>query len=147
LSNPQIITTMGMFKEFKTFALKGNLIDMAVAFVMGAAFGKLVSAFIDGMVMPIVGKITAGVDFQSLKYVMSEATFDDAGNVITAEAAIRYGQFITVAIDFTIVAFVMFMVIRAMNKLKKKQEAAPAAPPVPSNEEKLLTEIRDLLKK
>lgn len=138
---------MGMFKEFKTFALKGNLIDMAVAFVMGAAFGKLVSAFIDGMVMPVVGKITAGVDFKSLKYVMSEATFDEAGNILTAEAAIKYGEFITVAIDFTIVAFVMFLVVRAMNNLKKKQEAAPAAPPAPSNEEKLLTEIRDLLKK
>jgi len=138
---------MGMFKEFKTFALKGNLVDMAVAFVMGAAFGKLVSAFIDGMVMPVVGKITAGVDFKSLKYVMTSAKYDGLGNVISAEAAIKYGEFITVAIDFTIVALVMFFVIRAMNKLKKKENEVPAAPPAPSKEEVLLTEIRDLLKK
>lgn len=137
---------MGIFKEFKTFALKGNLVDMAVAFVMGAAFGKLVSAFIDGMVMPVVGKITAGVDFRSLKYVMSEAKLDDAGNVIAAEAAIKYGEFITVLIDFTIVAFVMFIVVKAMNRMKRKQEEVPAPPPEPSAQEKLLTEIRDLLK-
>jgi len=136
-----------MMKEFKTFALKGNLVDMAVAFVMGAAFGKLVSAFIDGMVMPLVGQITAGVDFKSLKYVMTEAKLDEAGNIIAAEAAIKYGEFITVMIDFTIVAFVMFMVVKAMNKMKKKEDAAPAPPPEPSSEEKLLTEIRDLLKK
>ena len=138
---------MGMLKEFKSFAMKGNLVDMAVAFVMGAAFGKLVSAFIDGMVMPVVGKITAGVDFKSLKYVMSEARLDEAGNIIAAEAAIKYGEFITVLIDFTIVAFVMFMVVKSMNKMKKKEEAAPAAPPAPTKEEVLLTEIRDLLKK
>jgi large conductance mechanosensitive channel len=138
---------MGMFKEFKSFAMKGNLIDMAVAFIMGAAFGKLVSAFIDGMVMPIVGKITAGVDFQTLKYVMSEAKLDEAGNIISAEAAIKYGEFITVMIDFTIVAFVMFMVVKSMNKMKRKEEAAPVAPPAPTKEEVLLTEIRDLLKK
>jgi large conductance mechanosensitive channel len=138
---------MGMIKEFKTFAMKGNLVDMAVAFIMGAAFGKLVSAFIDGMVMPVVGKVTAGVDFQSLKYVMTQAVLDDAGNVITPEAAIRYGEFITVMIDFIIVAFVMFMVVKSMNKMKRKEVEAPAAPPEPTKEEVLLTEIRDLLKK
>jgi len=138
---------MGMLKEFKSFAMKGNLVDMAVAFIMGAAFGKLVSAFIDGLVMPVVGKITAGVDFQSLKYVMSEAKLDEAGNIIAAEAAIKYGEFITVAIDFTIVAFVIFLVVKSMNKMKRKEEAAPAAPAAPTKEEVLLTEIRDLLKK
>ncbi|HBS87177.1 MAG: large-conductance mechanosensitive channel [Bacteroidetes bacterium GWF2_38_335] len=132
---------MGFYKEFKEFAMKGNLIDMAVAFVMGAAFGKLVTAFIDGMIMPVVGQIISGVNFQDMKYVLSEATADKP------EAAIQYGHFITVCIDFTLVAFVMFLVIKAINKMKRKQETAPAPPAEPSNQEKLLTEIRDLLKK
>lgn len=131
-----------MMKEFKEFAMKGNLIDLAVAFVMGAAFGKVVSAFIDGMVMPIVGKLVAGVDFSSLKYVLSEAQMDATGAIITAEASIKYGEFITILIDFTLVAFFMFMLIKAINKTKKKQEA-----PKPTEDQVLLTEIRDLLKK
>ena len=137
---------MSFVKEFKDFAMKGNLIDMAVAFVMGAAFGKVVSGFIDGLVMPVVGKITAGVDFQSLKFVMSEAQYDTSGKLLVAEASIKYGAFITILIDFLLVAFFMFLVIKAMNKMKKK-EAAIAAPPAPTKEEVLLTEIRDLLKK
>ncbi len=136
-----------MMKEFKEFAMKGNLIDMAVAFVMGAAFGKIVTSFIDGMVMPLVGKITAGVDFKSLKFVITEATLDTAGKIITPETAIRYGEFITVLIDFALVAFVMFMIVKSVNKMKKKQAAEPVAPPAPTEEQKLLTEIRDLLKK
>lgn len=127
--------------------MKGNLIDMAVAFVMGGAFGKLVTAFIDGLVMPVVGKVTAGVDFKSLKYVLSEAVKNEDGSIKTPEAAIRYGEFITVTIDFILVAFVMFLVVKAINKMKRKKAEAPAAPPEPTNEEKLLTEIRDLLKK
>lgn len=138
---------MSIIKEFKEFATKGNLVDMAVAFVMGAAFGKVVTAFIDGMFMPIVGKITAGVDFKALKYVLNEAKLDEAGNVLTPEAAIRYGEFITVLIDFIIVAFFMFILVRNMNNLKKKQAAAPATPPPPTEDQKLLAEIRDLLKK
>jgi len=138
---------MSMMKEFKEFAMKGNLIDMALAFVMGAAFGKMVTAFIDGMVMPLVGKITAGVDFKSLKFVISDAVVDAAGKVVTPETAIRYGEFITVVIDFTLVAFVMFMIVKAVNKMKRKESAAPAPPPAPSEDVKLLTEIRDLLKK
>ncbi len=138
---------MSFIKEFKEFAMKGNLVDMAVAFVMGAAFGKVVTSFINGMVMPIVGKITAGVDFNSLTYVMSEARLDDAGNVIAAEASIKYGEFITVMIDFILVAVVMFMLIKAINRMKRKQVEAPAAPPEPTADQKLLTEIRDLLKK
>ena len=136
-----------MLKEFKEFAMKGNLVDMAVAFVMGAAFGKVVSSFIDGLVMPIVGKITAGVDFNTLKIVLSEAELDAAGNILIAEASIKYGQFITIFIDFLLVAFFMFLVIKGMNRMRKKQEAVAVAPPSPSNEEVLLTEIRDLLKK
>lgn len=138
---------MSMMKEFKEFAMKGNLIDMAVAFVMGAAFGKVVSAFIDGMVMPIVGKLVAGVDFSSLKYVLSEAQMDATGAIITAEASIKYGEFITILIDFTLVAFFMFMLIKAINKTKKKQEATPEEAPKPTEDQVLLTEIRDLLKK
>ena len=136
-----------MFKEFKEFAMKGNLVDMAVAFVMGAAFGKIVSAFINGMVMPIVGVLTAGIDFKDLKLVISEAEIDAAGKVIKPEAALMYGDFITVFIDFVIVAFVMFLVVKAMIKAKKKQEELPVAPPAPTKDQELLSEIRDLLKK
>jgi len=136
-----------MLKEFKEFAMKGNLVDMAIAFVMGAAFGKIVSAFINGLVMPIVGLLTAGVSFKDLKFVISPAELDAAGTVIKPENALLYGDFITVFIDFLIVAFVMFMVIKAMNKAKKKQAQEPAAPPAPTTDQVLLTEIRDLLKK
>lgn len=134
-------------KEFKEFAMKGNLIDMAVAFVMGAAFSKVVSGFIDGMVMPIVGKLVAGVDFASLKYILSEAKTDASGKEIAAEASIKYGEFITIMIDFMLVAVVMFMVIKAINKMKKKQGEIPTSPPEPTEDQALLREIRDLLKK
>ncbi|HEU4719100.1 MAG TPA: large-conductance mechanosensitive channel protein MscL [Bacteroidia bacterium] len=137
---------MGFIKEFKEFAMKGNLVDMAVAFVMGGAFGKVVSSFIDGMIMPVVGKLTTGVDFNAMKYVLSEATYDASGKIVKAEASIKYGAFITVIIDFILVAFVMFMVVKAMNRMKKKQAEAPAPAPEPTKEELLLTEIRDLLK-
>ena len=142
-----------MLKEFKEFAIKGNLVDTAIAFVMGAAFGKIVSAFVDGMVMPLVGMLTGGVDFSKLEYTLKDkidAVKDAAGKVTTPEVAavtVKYGAFITVVIDFTIVAFVMFLVIKAINKMKKKQEEAPAAPPEPSSTDKLLMEIRDSLKK
>lgn len=137
---------MKIIKEFKEFALKGNLIEIAVAFVMGAAFGKVVSGFIDGIVMPIVGKITTGVDFKSLKYVLSEAQYDVSGKLLTPEASIKYGEFVTVLIDFTLVAFFMFIVVKAMNKAKNKKETTPEKAPAPTVEQTLLTEIRDLLK-
>ncbi|MCF8411424.1 MAG: large-conductance mechanosensitive channel protein MscL [Crocinitomicaceae bacterium] len=136
-----------MIKEFKEFAMKGNLVDMAIAFVMGAAFAKVVSGFIDGMVMPVVGKLVAGVDFASLKYILSEAQIDASGKVIAAEASIKYGEFITIMIDFILVAVVMFMIIKAINKMKKKQAEIPATPPEPTEDQVLLREIRDLLKK
>lgn len=138
---------MGVFKEFKEFAMKGNLVDMAVAFVMGAAFGKIVSAFINGLVMPVIGVLTTGIDFKDMKIVLAEAQLDAAGKVIKPEAALMYGDFITVFIDFVIVAFVMFLVVKAMNKAKKKQEQEPTAPPAPTKDQELLSEIRDLLKK
>jgi large conductance mechanosensitive channel len=136
-----------MIKEFKEFAMKGNLVDMAIAFVMGAAFAKVVSGFINGMVMPVVGKLVAGVDFASLKYILSEAQIDASGKVIAAEASIKYGEFITIMIDFILVAVVMFMIIKAINKMKKKQAEIPATPPEPTEDQVLLREIRDLLKK
>ncbi|MBX2972083.1 MAG: large-conductance mechanosensitive channel protein MscL [Flavobacteriales bacterium] len=140
-----------MLKEFKEFAMKGNLVDMAVAFVMGGAFGKVTSSFIDGMVMPLVGQLTGGVDFNNKKWILTSAAGevkDAAGNVVTpavAEVAVKWGTFVTVAIEFLVIAFVMFMVIKAINKMKKAEPAPP--PPGPTNEEKLLMEIRDALKK
>lgn len=141
---------MGMMKEFKEFAMKGNLVDMAVAFVMGAAFGKVTSAFIDGMVMPLVGQLTGGVDFNNKKLVLTKAvaeSTDAAGNVVpaVAEVAVKWGSFVTVAIEFLVIAFVMFMVIKAINRMKKAEP--PPAPAGPTNEEKLLMEIRDALRK
>ena len=138
---------MSVFKEFKEFAMKGNLIDMAVAFVMGVAFAKVVSGFIDGMIMPIIGKITAGVDFNTLKYVLSEAQTDASGKIISEEASIKYGEFITIIIDFAIVALAMFMLVKAMNAAKKKQVASPPTPAQDTKDQVLLTEIRDLLKR
>lgn len=142
---------MGMMKEFKEFAMKGNLVDMAVAFVMGGAFGKITSAFIDGMVMPVVGQLTGGVDFNNKKWVLTKAAGEvkDASGAVTtpavAEVAVKWGTFLTVTIEFLVIAFVMFMVIKAINRMKKAEPAPP--PPGPSAEEKLLTEIRDALRK
>lgn len=129
-----------MLKEFKEFALKGNLVDIAVGFVMGAAFAKVTGAFIDGVVMPFVGLIQ-GKDLSQWKWILKQAEGDNT------EVAIHYGTFISVAIEFTIIAFVMFIVIKGMNSLKKNEAAAPAEIPAPTKEETLLTEIRDLLKK
>ena len=137
---------VNFLKEFKEFAMKGNLIDMAVAFVMGGAFGAFVTKFIEGIIMPVVGKITAGVDFNSLKIVLSEAKLDANGKIVAAEASIRYGEFITACINFIIIAFCMFLVIKAMNKMKRSKEEKPAEPTL-SADQKLLTEIRDILKK
>lgn len=134
-----------MWKEFKDFAMRGNLVDIAVAFVMGGAFGKVVSSFTDGIVAPLIGML-GGSDLAAWKYVLKAATTDAAGNA-TPEIAIMYGSFLSAILDFIIVAFVMFMLIKGINKMKKQEEAAPAAPPAPSAEEKLLGEIRDLLKK
>jgi len=133
-----------MLKEFKEFAMKGNLVDIAVAFVMGAAFNKVVASFTGGIVSPLVGLIFKS-DFKDLKLVINEGTLNEAGEKV-GEVAVLYGDFLTNLIDFIIVAFVMFMVIKGVNKMKKKQEPAPAAPTGPS-EIDLLKEIRDALKK
>lgn len=132
---------MGMMSEFKSFAMRGNVVDMAVGIVIGGAFGKIVSSFVADVLMPPIGMLMGGVDFKDLSVVIQEA----AGDV--AAVTINYGAFIQTVVDFIIIAFAIFMVIKAMNKMKKKEEEAPAAPPKPSAEVELLTEIRDSLKK
>lgn len=131
---------MGMMKEFKDFAVKGNVVDMAVGIIIGAAFGKIVSSFVGDVVMPPIGVLLGGVDFTDLAFVVKEAVGD------APAVAISYGKFIQTVVDFTIIAFAIFVAVKAINSLKRKEEAAPAAPPAPSAEETLLTEIRDLLK-
>lgn len=135
---------MGVLKEFKEFAIKGNLVDIAVGFVMGVAFNKIVSSFTDGIVSPLVGLIFQS-DFKDLKWVINEGVANETGEVV-GEIAVLYGDFLTNLVDFIIVAAVMFMIIKAINRLKKKEIAAPEAPKGPSQEE-LLIQIRDLLAK
>jgi large conductance mechanosensitive channel len=134
-----------MLKEFKEFALKGNLVDMAVGFVMGGAFATVVTAFIQGVFLPLLAPIMGGIDLASWSYTISPAILNDTGEVVKEAAVIELGNFITAVISFTIVAFVMFMIIKAMNSMKKKEEAAP--PPAPPRQEVLLEEIRNLLAK
>ena len=134
---------MGFFKEFKSFAMSGNLVDIAVAFVMGGAFGKVVSSFTDGIVSPLIGMI-GGEDLSKNMYVLKPAVMDAAGKVVTEAVAVKWGDFLTAIINFIIVAFVMFLVIKAINNMKKKQAEAPAGP---SSTDALLMEIRDSLKK
>ncbi|GMN09591.1 large-conductance mechanosensitive channel protein MscL [Croceitalea sp. MTPC9] len=133
-----------MLKEFKEFAMKGNLVDIAVGFVMGAAFNKVVASFTGGIVSPLIG-LLFDANFNDLKYVIKEGAMNDAGEKV-GEVAVLYGEFLTNVIDFIIVAFVMFMVVKGVNKMKKKEEEAPAEPAGPTQEE-LLIEIRDALKK
>lgn len=141
---------MGMLKEFKDFAMKGNLVDIAVAFVMGGAFGKVVTSFTEGLVAPLVGLLT-GKDLSTNMLVIKKGVAeikDGAGNITTAaqaEVAIKWGAFLTAVIDFIIVAFVMFLIIKALNSMKKAEPAPPD--PGPSSTDKLLMEIRDSLKK
>jgi large conductance mechanosensitive channel len=137
-----------MLKEFRDFAMKGNVVDLAVAVIIGAAFGAIVTSLVGDIIMPIVGSITGGLDFSNYFTGLSKAV--TAGNLADAKkqgAVLAWGNFLTLTINFLIVAFVLFMVIRAMSMLKRKDAAAPAAPPKPTREEELLTEIRDLLKK
>jgi large conductance mechanosensitive channel len=133
-----------MLKEFKEFAMKGNLVDIAVGFVMGAAFKQVVTSFTGGIVSPLIGLIF-NADFKDLKYKLKDGTANDAGEIV-GEVFLEYGTFLTNVIDFIIVAFVMFLIVKGINKMKKKEEPAPEAPKGPTQEE-LLSEIRDLLKK
>ena len=130
---------MGMMQEFKTFAMRGNVVDMAVGIIIGGAFGKIVSSFVADVIMPPIGLLIGGVDFSNLAIVIKEAVGD------VAAVTINYGVFIQTVLDFTIIAFAIFMAIKAMNSLKKEKEETPEEPPAPSKEETLLTEIRDIL--
>ncbi len=137
-----------MLDEFKKFALKGNVVDLAVGVIIGAAFGAIVSSMVGDIIMPIVGAITGGLDFSNYFTGLSKAV--TAGNLADAKkqgAVLAWGNFLTITLNFAIVAFVLFMVIRLMNKMKAKEEAAPSAPPKPTKDQELLSEIRDLLKK
>jgi large conductance mechanosensitive channel len=130
---------MSFLSEFKTFAMKGNVVDMATGIVIGAAFGKIVSSLVEGIIMPPIGLLIGGIDFSAIKTVIKAAGADGKG-----EVAIQWGAFLNTVISFAIVAFAIFLVIKAMNRMIKKQEAAP--PPAPPADVVLLTEIRDLLK-
>lgn len=127
--------------------MKGNLIDIAIGFVMGAAFGKVVTSFTQGVVAPLIGQLVSGIDFNGMKWVIKRAEVGPDGVETAAEVAVLYGSFIMTVIDFLIVAFVMFLVVKGINKAKKKEEKAPATPPAPPADIVLLEEIRDLLKK
>jgi large conductance mechanosensitive channel len=137
---------MGLFSEFKSFAMRGNVVDLAVGVVIGAAFGKIVGTLVDQVIMPPLGLLIGGVDFAEWKITLRDAAVDAAGVAIPA-VEMGIGNFINTIVQFSIVAFAIFLVIKAMNRLVKKEEAAPAAPAPPAPEVVLLTEIRDLLKK
>lgn len=138
-------------EEFKKFISKGNVIDLAVGLIMATYFGAIIKSLVDDIIMPPIGKLLGGVDFSQLKIVIQDAIAETADTAAVAEVAIKYGTFINSIITFLIVSFSIFMVVKAYNKMKdkmaKKEEASPEAPAAPTNEEVLLTEIRDLLKK
>jgi large conductance mechanosensitive channel len=131
---------MSMMQEFKSFAMRGNVVDMAVGIVIGGAFGKIVSSFVNDVLMPPIGLLLGGVDFSELAFTLKEKTAD------TAAVTVGYGLFINTVLDFLIIAFAIFLVVKAMNTMQKKEEEAPKPPPEPSKEEVLLTEIRDALR-
>ncbi|MDB5137363.1 MAG: mscL [Mucilaginibacter sp.] len=134
---------MAIIKEFKEFAMRGNVVDLAVGVIIGAAFGKIVTSLVNDVIMPPIGYLTGGIDFKNLKVLLKQG--DPAKK--TADVSVNYGNFINTVIEFLIIAFCIFMVVKAINSLKKPEEVAPAVDPEPSKEEVLLTEIRDLLAK
>ena len=142
---------MSIVKEFKEFAMRGNIVDMAVGIIIGSAFGKIISSFVSDVLMPPMGMAIGRVDVKDFKLVLLKAApaVMDGGQVVKQavnEVALKYGMFIQTIIDFLIVAFCIFLVIKVMNRLKKKEESRPVEPPAPSKEEILLSEIRDLLR-
>jgi large conductance mechanosensitive channel len=136
---------MGLIKEFKQFAMKGNVVDMAVGIIIGAAFGKIVGSVVSDVIMPPIGLMLGGVNFSDLNIVLKEASTNPAGEAVKA-VTLNYGTFIQTIIDFIIIAFSVFMLIKAMNKFKKKEVEKPVEAPAPPAQEVLLAEIRDLLK-
>lgn len=137
---------MRMLKEFKEFAMRGSVVDLAVGIVIGGAFGKIVSSFVNDVLMPPIGMLLGGVNFTELQLILQDATTNEAGEEVAA-VSLKYGMFIQSIVDFVIIAFAIFLVVKTMNSLKKKKEAIPAAPPAPTKDQELLMEIRDLLKK
>ncbi|NUM50209.1 MAG: large-conductance mechanosensitive channel protein MscL [Flavobacteriales bacterium] len=136
-----------MLNEFKTFATRGNVVDLAVGVIIGGAFGKIVASLVNDIIMPPIGVLIGGVSFTDLSFTLLEAVKDENNNVIKEAVNLNYGMFIQNIFDFTIIAFSVFLLIKGINRLKKKEEEKPAAPAEPPAQEKLLAEIRDLLKK
>lgn len=137
---------MGMMGEFKEFAMRGNVIDLAVGVVIGAAFGKIVTALVEKIIMPPIGLLVGGIDFSKLSWTLKAASVDAAGKEVPA-VAIGYGDFLNTLLQFIVVAFAIFLVVKALNRLNRKQAGEPAPPPAPSEEVVLLREIRDSLRK
>ena len=140
------------FEEFKAFAMRGNVVDMAVGVVIGGAFGKITTSIVNDIIMPLISMLTGGVDFTQWKWILKEAVLDAEGAVVSAEVAVNYGNTIAIILDFIIIAFAVFCLVKGLNSLRRKEEEAapepapePEAPPAPTTEE-LLSEIRDLLK-
>jgi len=138
---------MKFLDDFKAFAMRGNVLDMAVGVIIGGAFGKIVSSLVADVIMPPIGLLVGGVNFTDLKWEMKSAVIDVSNNVVAPAVTLNYGNFLQVIFDFLIIAFSIFIFIKLITKLAKKKEETPAAPPAPSKEEILLTEIRDLLKR
>lgn len=136
-----------LLSDFKDFAMRGNVIDMAVGVIIGGAFGKIVSSLVNDIIMPVVGVVTGGMDFKDMKYTLKDPVVDAAGTIQQEAVTFNYGMFIQNIVDFLIIAFCIFMAIRLMQKFRKKEEEKPAEPEKPAADIELLTEIRDLLKK
>jgi large conductance mechanosensitive channel len=134
---------MGMFSEFREFIARGSVVDLAVGVIIGGAFGAITKSLVDGVIMPPIGLLTSGVDFSKLEYVLKP---DDPATKANELVAIQYGAFLNTCIQFVIIAFVVFMLVKAINNMRRQEAEAPATPPAPTAEETLLTEIRDLLK-
>lgn len=140
---------MGMIQEFREFAVKGNVVDMAVGVIIGGAFGKIVTSVVADVIMPPIGMLTGGVNFTDIKLKLKDAAVDATGKILTQPVTINLGNFLQAVVDFTIVAFAVFLLVKALNGLKKRlveEKAAETAPPEPTKQEVLLTEIRDILK-
>lgn len=137
---------MGFIKDFKEFAMKGNVIDMAVGVIIGGAFGKIVTSLVNDIIMPVVGLATGGINFTELSTTLHEAELNPAGEIVKEAVTLNYGMFIQNIVDFLIIALSIFVALKVVMKFKKKEEEAPAPAPEPTKEEVLLTEIRDLLK-
>ncbi len=138
---------MKTLDEFKAFAMRGNVVDMAVGIIIGGAFGKIVSSVVSDIIMPPIGLLLGGMNFKDLKWAMKPAEVDATGKVVKEAVTMNYGMFIQTTVDFIIIAFAIFLMIKLMTRMQKKEEEKPSAPPSPTRQELLLTEIRDLLKK